>query len=65
MILEDKIKYMIDNGFTYGQLARIVKCSNSTLSNWIRGDGNISERMKESIEAHIKSFIQNLNEIWK
>ena len=65
MNLQDKIKAMIDSGFTYGQLSRIIGCSSTTLSTWIQGKVSISKRMEESIVNHITSFIQNLNNIWK
>lgn len=65
MILKDKIQFMLDKGFTYGQLAKICNCHPTSLSKWIRGESNISERMMESIEFHIKTFIENLVIIWK
>lgn len=56
---------MLDKGFTYGQLAKICNCHPTSLSKWMRGENNISERMMESIEFHIKTFIENLVIIWK
>lgn len=65
MILKEKIQKMIELGFTYGQLGRICGCSGSALSSWARGATNISKRMEESIENHLKSFTKILEEIWK
>lgn len=65
MNLQEKIQKMIDLGFTYGQLGRICKCSGSALSSWMRGATNISKRMEESIENHLKSFTEILEEMWK
>ena len=55
---------MIDNGFTYGQLSKICNCHPTSISKWMREEHKISERMEESIENHIKSFIQKLEEVW-
>ena len=64
MALKEKIQKLIDLGFTYGQLGKICECHSSSISSWMRGTSNISKRLEESIESHIKSFIQNLNNIW-
>lgn len=64
MALKEKIQKLIDLGFTYGQLGKICECHSSSISSWMRGASNISKRLEESIESHIKSFIQNLNNIW-
>lgn len=65
MNLKDKIQKIINLGFTYGQLGKICQCSPSSISSWMRGATNISKRMEESINNHIKSFIENLVEIWE
>ena len=65
MTLHDKIQKMIDLGFTYGQLGKICECSPAVISGWMRGATNMSKRMQESIESHIKTFIETLVEIWK
>lgn len=64
MTLKEKIQKLIDLGFTYGQLGKICECHSSSISSWMRGASNISKRLEESIESHIQSFIQNLNNIW-
>lgn len=64
MNLKNKIQFMIDNGFTYGQLGKICNCHPTSISKWIREEHNISNRMEESIENHIKSFIQELEKVW-
>lgn len=64
MTLKEKIQKLIDLGFTYGQLGKICECHSSSISSWMRGASNISKRLEDSIESHIKSFIQNLNNIW-
>lgn len=65
MNLQEKIQKMIDLGFTYGQLGRICECSGATLSSWMRSSTNISKRMEKSIENHLKSFTEILEEMWK
>lgn len=64
MNLKNKIQFMIDNGFTYGQLGKICNCHPTSISKWMREEHNISNRMEESIENHIKSFIQELEKVW-
>lgn len=64
MSFREKIQFMLDLGFTYGQIAKICNCHSTSISKWMRGESNMSERMIESIEAHIKSFIQQLEEVW-
>ena len=65
MTLKEKIQKLLDLGFTCGQLGRICNCHGTTISSWIRGASNLSKQMEESINNHIQSFIQNLNEIWR
>ena len=64
MNLKDKIQKMIDLGFTYGQLGKICECHSSSIASWMRGASNISARMEESIENHLKSFTKQLDEVW-
>lgn len=64
MNLQEKIQKMIDLGFTYGQLGKICECHGATIASWMRGASNISKRMEESIENHLKTFVKILDEIW-
>lgn len=65
MTLKEKIQKLIDLGFTCGQLGRICNCHGTTISSWLRGASNLSKQMEESINNHIQSFIQKLNEVWR
>lgn len=65
MTLKEKVQYLIDSGFTCGQIGKICNCHSSSISKWLRGISQISPRMEESIEIHMKSFLKNLNEIWR
>lgn len=64
MTLKEKIQFLIDSGFTCGQLAKICGCHSTSISKWLNNTTKISTRMEESIESHIKSFLQNINNIW-
>ena len=64
MSLLERVQWMLNQGFTCGQIARIAECSDSTIIKWVKG-AKISKRMGESIESHLSSFIQNLYDIWK
>lgn len=55
---------MIELGYSYNQLGKICECHPTSLSKWMRGEINISARMEESIKSHIKSYIENLENIW-
>jgi DNA-binding transcriptional MerR regulator len=64
MTLKEKIQQMLNLGFTCGQIGKICECHGTTISSWLRGASNLSKRMEESIEQHISSFIQKIEEIW-
>lgn len=64
MILKEKIQFLINKGFTCGQIAKICDCHSSSISKWLNGTSQISNRMEESIENHIKSFLNEINNIW-
>ena len=64
MNLLEKVQWMVKHGFTCGQIARIVDCSDSTIIKWIKNKTKISKRMEESIQNHLSSFIKDLNDIW-
>ena len=65
MTLKEKIQKMLNLGFTCGQLGRICNCHGATISSWLRGASNLSTQMEESIENHIKSFLKQLEDIWR
>ena len=65
MNLKEKIQYLIDKGFSCGQIGKICNCHSSSISKWLNGVSQISPRMEESIENHMKSFLEDLNNIWK
>lgn len=65
MSTKEKIQYLLDEGFSYTFLAKICNCHSSSISKWLNGTAQISNRMEESIENHIKSFLQKLNDMWK
>ena len=64
MTIKEKIQKLVELGFTCGQIGKICECHGTTISSWLRGASNISKRMEESIESHIKSFIRKLEETW-
>lgn len=64
MTLKEKIQKMISLGFTCGQIGKICNCHGTTISSWLRGASSISTRMEESIESHIKSFTNELKNLW-
>ena len=64
MSLLEKVQWLIAHGFTCGQIARIVECSDTTIIKWVKNKTKISRRMEESIEHHLSSFIKDLYDIW-
>ena len=65
MSLKEKVQYLIDKGFSCGQIGKICNCHPTSISKWIREEHKISTRMEESIENHLKSFTKQLDEVWK
>lgn len=64
MTLEEKIKFLLDKGFSCNQISKICDCHVTTITKWLRGEIQISNKMKSSIENHIQSFIKELEQIW-
>lgn len=60
MTTKDKILFLLEKGFSYGMLGKICKCHSSSISKWINGEINISIRLEESIENHLKTFVKEL-----
>lgn len=65
MTLKEKVQFLVDNGFSCGQIGKICNCHPSSISKWLKGTIQISARMEESIESHIISFLKDLNNIWR
>lgn len=65
MNLKDKIKFLIDSGFTFGQLGKICECHPSSISKWVGNKINISPKLEESIKIHIDSFLNKIIEYWR
>lgn len=64
MSLKEKIQFLIDNGFTFNQIGFLCNCHGTSISKWFNGKTNISKRMEESIEAHMKAFCIKINQVW-
>lgn len=65
MTLKEKIQFLLDNGFSFNQLGKICECHPTSISKWMSNtEYKISKRMEDSINFHIQSFIQQLNQIW-
>ncbi len=65
MDLKDKINFLIDQGFTYGQLGKICECHPSSISKWVNNKINISSKLEENIKIHIDSFLNNIINYWR
>lgn len=64
MTIKEKIQYLLDNGFNYNQIGKICECHGTSISKWINGTANISKRMEESINNHMRIFFQNMYNLW-
>ena len=64
MTTKEKIQYLLDNGFTYNQIGKICECHGTSISKWINGVSNISKRMEDSINNHMKQFFQKIYLLW-
>ena len=63
MTLKEKIQFLVDNGFSCGQIGKI--CHSSSISKWLNGTIQISARMEESIESHVKDFLEKIYLVWR
>lgn len=60
MTTHEKVLYLKEKGFTISHLAKMVKCSPSTLNNWVRGASQISLRLQEDIEDAIETIKEDV-----
>ena len=65
MTLKEKIQFLVDNGFSCGQISKICNCHSSSISKWLKGTTQISARMEESIESHVKDFLEKIYLVWR
>ena len=65
MTLKEKVQFLVDNGFSCGQIGKICNCPSSSISKWLNGTIQISARMEESIESHMKDFFEKIYLVWR
>lgn len=63
MTTREKMLFLKENGFSATKIAKMVKCSPSTVNNWLNGITNISLRLEEDIEMAIRDLIVKINSI--
>lgn len=63
MITREKIIYLKENGVSISHIARLVKCSPSTLTNWMKGYTELSERLNEDVENAIKEWVNKVGKV--
>lgn len=63
MTTREKMFFLRDNGVSTAQIARMARCSPSTINNWMRGQTKISIRLEESIDNAIEELAERINSI--
>ena len=65
MTTKEKVQFLINEGFSYRDIGRIRECHSTVISKWLKEQTNISNRMEESVEIHLKSFVKKLYELFR
>ena len=65
MTTKEKIQFLINEGFSYRDIGRICECHSTVISKWLKEQANISKRMEDSIEIHLKSFVEKLYDLFR
>lgn len=64
MDLKDKVKCLLDYGFSYKDIGRLCECHSTVISKWLNNQANVSKRMEQSIEVHLQSFARKMSELF-
>ena len=62
MTLKEKIQYLIDSGFTCGQIGKICNCHSSSLGNILKGKYPPTDKMLIAIERGLKTYFNDIKE---
>ena len=65
MTTKEKVQFLINEGFSYRDIGRSCGCHSTVISKWLKEQSNISKRMEESIEIHLKSFVEKLYDLFR
>lgn len=63
MTTKDRLLFLINRGVTISEFARRVNCNKNTLSQWLRNESNLSNRLERDVNQAINIFLQELQEI--
>lgn len=63
MTTREKVNSLKDNGISASHIARLVKCSPSTIINWAKGQTELSARLEEDVNIAIKELAERIGRI--
>lgn len=63
MTTKDRLLFLTQRGVTISEFARRVNCNKNTLSQWLRGQSNLSKRLEQDVREAINSFLVELDSI--
>ena len=63
MTVKEKVELLVAHGIKITELARRVNCNHTTLSRWLRGETNLSERLEKDLNNMLIQFINELEKI--
>lgn len=63
MTTREKVIYLKQHGTTVAYLAKQVNCAAQTLTQWVKGDKQISMRLERDVEIAIQALLNELEEL--
>lgn len=56
----EKLIYLREHGVSMTYLAKKVKCAPQTISHWVKGEKNISQRLEKDLEYAIIELAEEM-----
>lgn len=63
MTTYEKVLQLKQNGVSISYIAKVAKCSPSTINNWLRGATSLSLRLEEDINDAIRKIKEAIMEV--
>lgn len=63
MTVKEKVEFLVNHGVKIVELAKRVKCSQTTLGRWLRDETNLSSRLEKDLNTVIIQFIEELEQL--
>lgn len=63
MTIQEKLLFLSENGVSISFIAKMAHCSVQTITQWIKGNRNVSYRMERDIIAATQSYLEKIREV--